>query len=240
MARMGFGGLAGVRTPRGYKSAAHYQAAMRSRGDVMHYGGAGGATIVVDMREVGRLVQALQSAGKSYKQSHGILAQSFNRAGRQLKTKLKRAIQGWTGIKRQAAITKRMTPIVASGSDLRAGVRVGGRHFRITKADFGARWKRPWPGVRHSAWGRGQTAKGAFMPKRFGGSGAYGGGLAFKRTSSKRYPIAPLWGPNPVREMQRHEGEVKAMLAAEAKWLTGEMARRARLELAKAKARYGV
>lgn len=219
---------------RAYKSPAHQAVALASRGDRM----VSGVSVQIDTREIEKLRAALIEAGAGYKRAETVLAQSLNRAGQRAGTKLKRAIQQWTGIKRQGEITKRIRPVLASPGNMRAGVSVGGRHFRVTAADFGARWKRSWSGGRHAAWNRAQTAKGSFMI--FGGGSAYGGGILFHRTSKARLPIKPLWGPHPVKEMKRHAGECEAILAGEARWFIGEAARRAEVELQKAKAKYGL
>lgn len=76
------------------------------------------------------------------------------------------------------------------------------------------------------------------MPLRSGSS--YGGGLAFKRSTSKRLPIISLWGPHPVKEMEKREGFVLSLIQKEARWFLGESRRRAEIELRKAKAKYGV
>ena len=231
----GFRPTAGYGSNRLYASRAHYDTARASRGDVMR----GGASIVIDTREIQKLGQALRDAGVGYKRSQTILAQSLNRAGKRVGTELKRSVQRWTGIKRQVEITKRMKPVIATPGKMRAGVLVTGTHFRITKKDFGARWTRSMPGVAHSAWGRSQIAKGAFIGKAGRGK-AYGGGIAFKRTSAKRVPIKPLWGPNPVREMERRAPFVRAIVAKEARWFMRESLRRAEVELRKTKAKYGL
>ena len=194
----------------------------------------------IDMREIEKLRMALIDAGTGYKRADAILAQSLNRAGQRVSTQLKRFIKHWTGIRRFAAVTERMFPIVASPGNMRAGVRVSGRHFRITKADFGASWKPKSAGGMHSAWNRRQVAKGSFMPRRFTGGGAYGGGLLFKRTSKARFPIAPLWGPHPVREMYRRMPLCRSIVRKEAQWFLRECVRRAEVELRKAKAKYGL
>lgn len=233
---MGFTPRSGWGANRSYKSAAHYATARGARADFMSTG----VSAHIDTREIERLRKALIEAGTGYKRSEAILAQSLNRAGQRLGTQVKRFIRLWTGIRRFEAVTKRMFPIVATPGNMRAGVRVSGRHFRVTKADFGARWKPGSAGGTHKAWNRGQTAKGSFMPRRFTGGEAYGGGLLFTRTSKARLPIKPLWGPNPVREMQRRPAMCRALVTKEARWFLRESARRAEVELKKAKAKYGL
>lgn len=232
---MGLRPRSGFGAGRYYKSAAHHQAAMRSRGDFM----ASRVAVHIDMREIRKLQLALRDAGAGYKRSQAIIAQSMNRGARRLKTKLKRSLKRWTGINRIGKIADRMTVIHATPGKMIAGVTVQGRHFRITSADFNARWRRSWAGGRHKAWNRSQTAKGSFMA--FSGRGKrYGGGLLFTRTTSKRLPIVPLWGPNPVREIERRERLVRIMVKVEARWIVGECRRRASIELMKAKTKYGL
>lgn len=233
---MGFTPRAGWGANRSYKSAAHYNAARASRGDHM----SGGVSIHIDAHKIEHLRRALIDAGTGYKRSEVILAQSLNRAGQRVGTQLKRFIKLWTGIRRFQEVTKRIKPVIASAGNMRAGVTVSGRHFRVTKADFGASWRPGSAGGTHKAWNRGQVAKGSFMPRRFTGGSAYGGGLLFTRTSKARLPIKPLWGPNPVREMQRHAPMCRAIVRKEANWFLRESVRRAEVELKKAKAKYGL
>lgn len=218
-----------------YTSREHYNVARSGRGDFARTG----VSYVIDTREIQKLQQALLEAGASIKKGDAILAQSLNRAGDRIRTDLKRAIQRWTGIRRQGEITKRMQPVRASAGNMRAGVIVSGRHLRITKADFGASWRKSSPGGRHSAWNRSQTAKGSFMIFKGRGS-AYGGGILFTRTSRKRLPIKPLWGPHPVREIQRHEAYSRAIVTKNAKWFMGEVNRRTEAEFRRVKSKYGL
>lgn len=220
---------------RVYTSREHYQVQRSGRADFARTG----VSFVIDTHEIEKLQKALLEAGASIKKGDAILAQSLNRAGDRVRTDLKRAIQNWTGARRQTEITKRMHPVRATPGNMRAGVTVSGRHMRITRADFGAAWKRSWPGGRHSAWNRAQTADGSFMIKK-GGSSSYGGGLLMTRTSKKRLPIKPLWGPHPVREMQRHEAYCRAIVTKNARWFINEATRRTEVHFAKVKAKYGL
>jgi hypothetical protein len=206
-----------------------------------------GIAVRVDARQIKKLERALKDAGVGYARSQAVLAQSLNRAGQRLGTDVKRAVQRWTGIRRQKEITKRIDPIVAVPGRMRAGVSISGRHFRITKDDFGASWRKSSAGGRHFAWSRAQSARGSFMGFA-GRGGKYGGGLLFKRVGKERLgpphfgqgPIKPLWGPHPAKEVKRHAGEVRVMLRRHAAWFLGEASRRAEVELRKAKAKYGL
>lgn len=218
-----------------YTSREHYAVQRSGRADF----GRTGVSFTIDTHEIEKLQKALREAGATIKKGDAILAQSLNRAGDRIRTDLKRAIQQWIGAKRQTEITKRMQPVRASPGNMRAGVVVSGRHMRITRADFGASWKRSWPGGRHSAWNRPQTAKGSFMIFKGRGS-AYGGGILFTRTSKKRLPIKPLWGPHPVREIQRHEAYARAIVTKQARWFMGEVNRRTEAEFRRVKGKYGL
>jgi len=224
---------------RFYKSAEHLEAARLSRADWQ----TAGAAAHIDMREIRKLQRAMMEWGISQRRATSLQVMALNRAGDRVRTQLKRSLQKWTGIRRQKSLFDRthkaFHPIIATSANMRAGVTVGGRHLRITKADFGASWQRSWPGGRHKAWNRSQTAKGTFMA--FAGRGSsYGGGLLFHRTSSKRFPIKPLWGPHPAREMIRHKDEVRRIVQVEAKWFMGESMRLVAVEGQRVKAKYGL
>lgn len=196
-------------------------------------------SVRIDTRELAKLRLALRDAGAGYKRADAILAQSMNRAGQRIRTKLVADLRVWTGILRRKEIADRVRPVIASPGKMSAGARVQGRHLRITKADFAAAWRKSWPGGRHKAWSRGQTANRSFMFA--GGRGAsHGGGILFTRTTTRRYPIKPLWGPNVAREVHRHREEVMAMVRLEAAWFNREAIRRAGVELRTVKARYGL
>lgn len=82
---------------------------------------------------------------------------------------------------------------------------IADRHTRTTKESFGAAWSRQNPGGTHRTWNRAQLAVGGFMIS--------GKKPLFKREGASKYPIAPLWGPNIAREVERHEVEVEADVA---------------------------
>lgn len=230
---------------RFYKSEAHYRAALASRDDVRSFTG---AIIKIDTREIEKLALAFKEIGVGSRRTASIMSQSLNRSGARVVTQVKRSLQRWTGIRRQAELTKRIRRVYASPAKLEAGVFVSGRHLRITKADFGARWQRSLPGVRHSAWQGGNLERGAFMPARFRGGSSYGGGLAFKRIGGRRtpapdyseMPIQPLYGPHPAREMERHSTEVRVIVEREGRLFLEEATRRVGVELQRMKAKYGL
>ncbi len=193
----------------------------------------------IDTRQLANLRRALVDAGTGYKRADIILAQSLNRAGQRVRTDLTRNLRQWTGILRRKEIAERVRPVIASPGKMSAGARVQGRHLRITKVDFAAAWRRAWPGGRHKAWARGQTARHSFMFAS-GKGASYGGGILFTRTTSRRFPVKPLWGPNVAREVHRHRAETMTIVAREAAWFNTEAIRRAGVELRAVKARYGL
>jgi hypothetical protein len=119
-------------------------------------------------------------------------------------TLLKRDLQKWTGIKVQRRIADAMRRVYARPNKWTAAIIIKDKHIAITAEYFGARWNRSMPGVSHSAWGRAQIAKGAFMIP--------GKKPAFHRVGPSRLPIKPVWGPNTAREAERHADEVRSTL----------------------------
>lgn len=218
-----------------YKSPAHRLAARSQRGDYA----AASIAVSIDLTEIKKLQKAMRDAGMSFRKRDEVMVQTLNRAGKRIETRLKRALQRWTGIKRQARIAEDMKPIIASRGKWRAGVRVAGRHTRVTAADYGATWRKAWAGGKHKAWARAQTARHSFMI--FSGQGSrYGGGLLFTRKGRGRLPIVPLWGPNMAREVQRHEAFSRAIVRQQARWVLTEGQRRVDVELRRVKAKYGL
>ncbi|MEJ2117887.1 MAG: hypothetical protein P8Y36_08305, partial [Alphaproteobacteria bacterium] len=122
---------------------------------------------------------------------------------------VKRKLVDWSGIRDKARAYRDIKKRPASSGRWASAVVVGGRHTRITPTHYGARWKRGWPGVKHRAWKRTQTAKGSFLAKNPKGGGQF---LAWKRVSKARMPVVPLFGPSMPREIERHESDVQALV----------------------------
>lgn len=192
----------------------------------------------IDVRELERLRAGLISAGTGYQRANVVLAQSLNRAGQRARTDITNVLRKVTGIRRRKTLADKISPVIARPAMMASGMRVRSPHLVLTRADFGASWSRSWPGAKHSAWGRTVTAKGSFMA--FRGGSSHGGGLIFKRTGKARLPIKPLYGPNVAREMERNASQIMPVLVREAAWFNREAVRRARVELARAKAQYGL
>jgi len=118
-----------------------------------------------------------------------IYVRALNRGGDQARTQVRRSRVEQTGIKygliNRAVDTERASParlaysLVAHGSETNLSL-------------FGA--KQGKRGVSAAPWRKRRVFKSTFVV------GAYGGKV-FRRTSSDRGPIAPLWGPNIAREI---------------------------------------
>jgi hypothetical protein len=169
----------------------------------------GGITIVVDLTDLMNLSRRFAMIGVGIERGHAAIAKAINDGGRKLQTGLKRKVQQWTGIKQQARIVKAFRWTPATAATMTGMLTIADRHTRITSESFGAAWSRANPGGTHSAWNRPQLAVGSFMIP--------GKKPLFKRVGSSKYPIAPLWGPNIAREVERHEAEVEADVASVAR-----------------------
>lgn len=165
----------------------------------------GTITIVVDMTDLMNLSRRFAMIGVGLERGHSAIAKAINDGGRVLQTGLKRKVQAWTGIKTQGRITKAFKWKPATAATMTGVLSISDRHTRITKESFGAAWSRRNPGGTHRAWNRPQLAVGSFMIP--------GKKPLFKREGAARFPIAPLWGPNIAREIERHEAEVEADVA---------------------------
>lgn len=197
-----------------------------SRGAEILAGG-GGAVIRIDLRDLNNLARRIEMIAVGIERGHTIIAQAINDGARVLQTQLKRKLQVWTGIKVQRRLVEGFRYTPATGATLTGMLVVRDRHIRITAEYFGAKWNRANPGGTHAAWGRPQIALHSFMiPGKM---------PLFKRVGSGRFPIAPLWGPNVAREIERHEMEVEADVVAIVRLRVLSTAERLmRMEIAKA------
>lgn len=170
-------------------------------------GGPATLGIVIDLSDLANLGNRMDRIGIGIRRQHSVIAMAINDGVRKLRTDLKRKLQGWTGIRQQARITKAMRETWATAATMTGKLTVADRHLRITTESFGAAWSRANPGGTHKAWNRPQMAVGSFMIR--GSRSKIRGDLLFKRVSKARYPIAPLWGPSLPREVDRHRAEVQ-------------------------------
>lgn len=156
-------------------------------------------TVDIDAREIDRLGNALLSIGVKARQE--VFSRALNDVGSTFKTRTKRALQHWTGIKKQKTIAGRMKGIRAGGGRLSYILNVRAPWMAITVDDFGARQTRKMAGATHSAWGNANLERGAFIIHKYGGK-------VYHRTSSARFPIKTVWGPNIAKEMLRHSEDM--------------------------------
>lgn len=187
----------------------------------------GAIAVTVDLTDMNKVARALGGVALELTRQHRAISMAINRGVRELKTKVKRQAQAWTGGKVQKPIndalhTRFATPVTLTGALV---VRSG--HMVVTSQYFGASWSRSNPGATHAAWNRGQLATGSFMIR--------GKAPVFTRTTDKRLPLKPLWGPNVAREVIRHRPEVEASVNAVAVRVGAEAARVLAYAVAKAK-----
>lgn len=170
------------------------------RAEISRFGGPAAVMLHVDMTDMWNLARGFNGIAVAIRQGHGIIAKAINDGLRTLKTGVRRKLQTWTGIKSYAETERGMTLTHATPATMTGQLRITDRHRRIGP-NFAAAWARANPGGTHKAWNRSQLAPGSFMGPN---------GVLFKREGRGRLPIAPLWGPNMAREIERHEAEVRA------------------------------
>lgn len=168
------------------------------KAEISRFGGMTTVSIVVDLHDFERLGRSFEGMAVALTRGHVIVAQAINEGMRGLKTGLRRKLKAWTGIRSYAETAKGMTITRATPQTMTGVLRLSDRHRRIGK-NFGAAWSPSNPGGTHAAWNRPQMAAHSFMAK----------GILFKREGKGRLPIAPLWGPNMAREVERHREEVQ-------------------------------
>lgn len=174
--------------------------------------------IQVDLTDMNRLAEELNARALVVEKGHFIISRAINYGMDRFRTKLRRKLKSWTGIKWPERLERGFGLVRSTPALMHATLRMRDRHIRITEDYFGARWSRQDPGATHKAWNRSQLAVGSFMiPGKM---------PIFKRVTANKYPIAPLWGPNVVREIERHRPEVNADLA-----IAGEGVRREAVRL---------
>jgi len=167
----------------------------------------------VDFSDIKRLGNSFANMGIVIQKGHGVIAKSINEGVRRFETGVKRDLVQWTGVKNRKRVAKGFSRTFASAATMTARVQVVDRHMRVTSEYFNAKWNRGDPGGTHRAWNRPQLARGTFFIK--------GEKPLFKREGVRvkladgewHQPVAPLWGPNVVREIMRHEGQVRGRLA---------------------------
>jgi hypothetical protein len=246
-------------TKRFYKSATHERYAQLNRAtnrasfSPMGQPGVDGAIsgmwrVQVDLRP---LAGALANLPSEYWRSRVLRIGMYRTLGK-LKVAYKEQLTVWTGINRSKAgrLNRGVHIWTTNGIPVKGIYRISDVHLMVTKEYFNARYTRAygkpgasvrwgrgdrgWPGVPHTAWGRSQIAKGAFMLP--------GKKPAFRRWGKgSKQLVAPLWGPNPAKELKRHESTAIAILQMTAKrYYVPEVMRAYEFATQKVKARYGL
>ena len=160
------------------------------------YGAAGvGVSVQIDLAKLKRWLELVD-----IKSGNTAIYRGINEGIDRLYTILKREVQKWTGIRVQERASRGFRKQKAYAGRLEGRLIVKDEYTVITAEYYGATWNRSMPGVQHRAWNRLTMAKGAFMVPGYK--------PAFRRVGPKRLPIVTLFGPNPAREIERHEKEV--------------------------------
>ena len=183
--------------------------------------------IVVDLRDMDRLAQGYYGIATRIQKGGEVISRAINHGLRKLRTEVRRDLSRWTGLKAQNKIHESISLAWSTPAFLTGVLKVKAGHTVVTKDYYGASWNRNNPGATHKAWNRGQLAKGTFMVP----------GLKpiFKRTTGQRLPIAPIWGPNLAREVERHQTEVQAKVTAIGIVVSREAARLMSVAISQAK-----
>lgn len=125
------------------------------------------------------------------KDARRIFMRSLNRGGDQARTQIRRSLVSQTGIK-YGLINRAVTEDRATPGKLAYSLIAVGNETNLSLFNASQRKK----GVSAAPWKKRRIFKGTFIV------GAYAGKV-FKRTSEKRGPLEPLWGPNIAREIVR-------------------------------------
>lgn len=134
-----------------------------------------------------------QLAALGQDQARVVMSRALNHEGDKGRTQVKRVLVKQTGIK-YGEINKAIRTIGSTPATLTYRIVARGDETNISL--FGAsQGKR---GVSAAPWGKRHVFKSTFIVARFSGK-------VFKRTSSKRFPIKQVYGPNIARELVKDE-----------------------------------
>jgi hypothetical protein len=144
--------------------------------------------VVISARDqvLARYGNALAALGE--RQARTALSRALNHEGDKGRTQVKRALVKQTGIK-YGAVDKAMATVRSTPATLTYTLKARGDETNI--AWFGGLQRRK--GVSAAPWNKRRIFARSFIVPRFG--------RAFIRTSKKRLPIRPLYGPNLAREL---------------------------------------
>lgn len=187
---------------------------------------AGPVVLTIDLTDMRQLAKGYTGIATEIERGKVIISQSINHGLRKLKTRMTADLRTWTGLRVRSKSQEAIKLHYAHPGNLTGILRVRSGHTAVTKEYYGASWNRANPGATHAAWNRRQIAVGTFM--------APGMKPVMRRTGSARLPIAPLWGPNMAREVDRHRDQVQAQVTAVGVIVSREAARLMSVAIAKA------
>lgn len=187
---------------------------------------AGPLVLQIDLTQMRKVASGFNGIATEIERGKTIISQSINHGLRKLKTRMTADLRRWTGLRKREKIQQSMKLHFAHPATLTGILRVRSGHTAVTKEYYGASWNRANPGATHAAWNRRQIAVGTFM--------APGIKPVMRRVGSERLPIAPLWGPNMAREVDRHRDQVQAQVNAVGVIVAREAARLMSVAIARA------
>lgn len=248
--------------PRGYaKSPQHAAANVLARAERQTYSsraigrdatavGAGGFGIVIDVSvDLRPLANALRYIGPgSERERHTVIARALNRGIEHFRTAAHEKLKQLTKIRRPSRLKKGVRLIRAHSGRMAATYVITDRNIRITKAYFGATYSNHGRAGAAARWGRGGSPSGATWTSWDGtrtGKSTFmikGKSPVFIRLGKpKRFPITPVWGPNPAELVRLHQGQFMVIMAAGARRYLDQAITRSYSEaVLRAKARYGL
>ena len=140
---------------------------------------------------------------------------ALNKTGDQAKTLIKKEIVKATGLK-AGSVSKRITGKKAKWSDQTYRLSVEGRHFTLDA--YKNKPRETKAGVTHSAWGKRQVAKGAFLINGLGGNRIAVKRVRGQMTSTGKGKVKALSGASAPREYVRNNMEDKVGLKVKEKF----------------------
>lgn len=160
-------------------------------------------TITIDTMDLWRIGEIYGGVAVSLRTGQTAISRAINFGMRRFRTHVKRDLVRWTGLP-TATVDKTFRINWATPATLTGVLQIRDRHHMIARNNFGAKHSRSDPGGTHRAWNRPQLAVSSFLIP--------GRQPLFRREGRSRFPVAPLWGPNSAREIDRHQHEVMARL----------------------------
>lgn len=234
------------------KSADHAEVNRVHRAETQTFGsgnfrsnvGRSGVEIVVDFRP---LANALAAIGKD-KQRDTIISRGINRGIERFRSEAHRSLKMLTKIRTPTRLKKGVHVDRARVGRLEARYTIRDRNIRITNEYFGAKFSnhhkagglarqgKPFSpiGAKWNSWDGARTGKRTFMLAT-----AKPVFIRFKKAG--KYPIMPVFGPNPAEMVRTHAPHFAAsMRIAAQEYVNKAIVRAYRESEARAKARFGL